>query len=112
MPVLGFMFCIDAFISMLGMLVFLRIFMSLCSSPVGSFVQSKVDRVCMVSKSIGEALVGVGERISAVIFGAKRRGGPSWSSSRRYRRLRRRHLHVHLVQRCRMRVRDYSLLGL
>jgi hypothetical protein len=28
MPVLSFMFCTDAFISMLGMLVFLRVFMS------------------------------------------------------------------------------------
>lgn len=59
MPVLSFMFCTDAFIFMLGMLVFLRVFVSLCSSPVGSFVQSKVDRVRVVFKSVGEALVGV-----------------------------------------------------
>jgi hypothetical protein len=111
-PVLSFMFCTDAFLSMLGMLVLIRVFMSLCSSPVGSFVQSKVSSVRVISKYVSKTLVSVGEQISAVIFGERRRDGPSRSSSKRYRRMRRRRLHVHLVQRCRTRVRDYSLLGL
>lgn len=111
-PVPSFMFCIDAFVSMLGMLVFLRVFMSLCGSPIGSFVQSKIDNVCSVSRCVDETFVGVRAQISAFIFGKQRCGGPSRSSSKRYRRLRRRRLHIHLVQRCRTRIRDYSLLGL
>jgi hypothetical protein len=112
MPVLSVMFCIDAFISMLGMLVFLHVFMSLSGSPLGSFVQSKIKNVRSVSKCVGKTLMGVRAQISAFIFGEQQRGGPSRSSSRRYRRLRRRRLHIHLVQQCCTRIRDYSLLGL
>jgi hypothetical protein len=96
-PAFCFMLSGDSFVqSMVGIGVFIFI----CSRVgfVGLCVKEVVSSVKVGASCVSKALVCTKIRILRAVFGPKSRGAPCRSSSRRYKRYRRRRMHVHLVR--------------